>query len=341
MTPFSISLEKLAQHLSAQLQGDPQCQITGIASLDKATVGKISFLNDPKYRPFLATTKASAVILSPKDVALYTGNTLVMENPYLGYAKTAVLFTPKPSIKPGIHPTVMIGERCHIAPTASIAAYCVIGDDVCIGEHTIINPSCTIGDHSILGEHCLLYAHVTVYHDVHIGNHVILHSGAVIGSDGFGMVNDQGSWHKIPQLGGVHMGDHVEIGANTTIDRGALENTIIEEGVKLDNLIQVAHNVKIGAHTAIAGGTMIAGSTQIGKYCVIGGSVSINGHIQIADSVMLTAKTQVASSITKPGVYSSGVMSAKPNREWQKNIVRLSQLDDIVRRLKQHEKDNL
>lgn len=340
MTPFCISLEKLAQHLSAQLDGDPQCQITGIAPLDKAVAGNISFLNNPQYRPFLKTTQASAVILSSKDIPFYTGNSLIMENPYLGYAKAATLFVLEPPIKPGIHPTAVIGENCHIAPTARIAAHSVIGEGVCIGEHTVVGPGCTVGDHSNLGENCLLYAHVTVYHGVYIGNNVILHSGTVIGSDGFGMVNDKGIWYKIPQLGGVRIGNHVEIGANTTIDRGALEDTVIEDGVKLDNLIQIAHNIRIGAHTAIAAGTIIAGSTQIGKHCMIGGGVAISGHLQITDGVILTAKTEVSSSITEPGIYSSG-MPAQPNLAWRKNIIRFKQLDDIARRLKKLEKNNL
>lgn len=340
MTSFRTFLGELAQQISAQLSGDPQCEITGIAPLDKAMVGNISFLNSPQYRPYLETTQASAVVLSPLDAPFYTGNSLIMENPYLGFAKIATLFGPTPSIKSGIHPTAVIGEHCHIASTASIAAHCVIGDGVSIGDNTVVGPGCTIGDNSMLGVHCLLHAHVTLYHDVKIGNRTILHSGAVIGADGFGMVNDKGVWHKIPQLGGVRIGNDVEIGANTNIDRGTLENTVIEDGVKLDNLIQIAHNVHIGAHTAMAAGVMIAGSTQIGKHCMIAGGTVINGHIQITDQVILTANSAILSSINEPGIYSS-FMPVQPNRTWKKNLIRFTQLDDIARRLKKLEKNNL
>ncbi len=340
MHATTITLEQLAAHLSAQLNGNPECRITGIAPLDKAVVGQISFLSNPQYRSFLQTTQASAVVLSPKDAPLYTGNCLVMADPYLGYAKTATLFAPKPSVKTGIHPSAVIGEHSHIAPTASIGACCVIGDHVSIGEHTIVGSGCSIADHSTLGDHCLLYANVTLYHRVQIGHRTVLHSGVVIGSDGFGLVNDKGSWYKIPQLGGVRVGDDVEIGANTTIDRGALEDTAIEDGVKIDNLVQIAHNVRIGAHTAIASGTGIAGSVDIGKHCMIGGDVGISGHLQITDGVILTARTEVGSSITERGVYSSG-MPSQPNLQWRKNIIRFYQLDDIARRLKKLEKQYL
>lgn len=338
--PPPHTLQELAHYLSAKLQGDADCQITGIAALDKAKSGDISFLHTPRYKPYLTTTQASAVILSPHDASSYPGNCLIAENPYLGYAKVAMLFAPRHSIPVGIHPSTVVGDDCDIAPTARIGAQCVIGNHVTIGEDAIIYPGCTVGDYSIVGAQTVLYAHVTLYHHIKIGDRVIIHSGAVIGADGFGMVNDKGHWHKIPQLGSVVIGHDVEIGANTTIDRGALEDTIIEQGVKLDNLIQIAHNVHIGAHTAIAATTAIAGSAKIGKHCIIGGGVVINGHIEIVDGVILSAKTEVGSSILEKGVYSSG-MPAQPNLQWRKNIIRFSQLDDIARRLKKLEKNNL
>jgi UDP-3-O-[3-hydroxymyristoyl] glucosamine N-acyltransferase len=335
---MSFSLQHIAQHLSAELRGDPQCEIKSIAPLDKAVEGQISFLTSPQYRSFLSTTRATALILSPKDASVYSGNCLIMANPYLGYAKAATLFIPSQTARQGVHPTAVIGQDCHIAPSASIAAGCVIGDDVSIGDNTILGPGCSVGDHSSLGSGTVLYAHVTLYHRVQVGDGVILHSGVVIGADGFGFVPDEatGHWYKIPQLGGVRIGHAVEIGANTTIDRGALEDTIIEEGVKLDNLIQIAHNVRIGAHTVIAGGTMIAGSVDIGKHCMIGGGCAISGHLQMTDGVILTAKTEIGSSISQPGVYSSG-MPSQPNLQWRKNIVRFTQLDQIARRLKKLE----
>jgi UDP-3-O-[3-hydroxymyristoyl] glucosamine N-acyltransferase len=335
---MSFSLKQLAQHLSADMQGDPGCEITGIAPLDKAIPGQISFLITPQYRSFLNTTQASAVVLSPQDASAYVGNCLITANPHLGYAKLATLWAPKSAEKMGIHPSAVIGAHCQIAPTASIAAGCVIGDYVCIGADTRIGPGCVIGDHSTIGSGCCIYARVTLYHQIQIGDRVIIHSGAVIGADGFSFANDAGTWHKIPQLGRVCIGDDVEIGANTTIDRGALEDTIIEAGVKLDNLIQVAHNVRIGAHTAIAGGTAIAGSVEIGKHCMIGGAAAISGHLKIADGVILTAKTEVGTSITQKGIYSSG-MPFQPNLQWRKNIIRFTQLDDIARRLKKLEKN--
>ncbi len=337
----SHSLQELAQYLQAELHGDATCQITGIAPLDKAQFGQISFLHIPKFKPFLDKTQASAVILAPRDAVAFTGNCLILDNPYLGYAKVAALFASTPSLAVGIHSSTVVGEHCRIAATARIGANCVIGNHVTIGEHSVVYPGCVISDRSVIGADSLLYAQVTLYHDIKLGNRVIVHSGVVIGADGFGMVNDRGIWHKIPQLGGVVIDDDVEIGANTTIDRGALEDTVIEQGVKLDNLIQVAHNVRIGAHTAIAAATIIAGSTKIGKHCMIGGGVAIGGpigtHIEIVDGVILTAKAEVGSSLLQPGVYSSG-MPAVPNREWRKNIIRFSQLDNMARRLKKLER---
>ncbi len=336
MQKNNYSLYELSQHLQADLQGDPNCIITSIAPLDKAQTGQISFLHSPRYKKFLSSTQASAVVLSPDDAADCSINYLVMKNPYLGFAKLAALFESKPNIQPGIHPSAVIGKNTVIAASASIGALCVIGDNVTIGDYAIIHPACAIGDGVSVGANCVLWSNVTLYHGVSLGTLVIIHSGAVVGSDGFGLVNEKGVWHKIPQLGSVIIGDRVEIGANTTIDRGALEDTVIEEGVKLDNQIQIAHNVHIGAHTAVAAGVAIAGSTRIGKYCMIGGTAAIGGHIEITDQVILTAGATLSSSITEPGVYSSGI-PAHPNREWRKNAVRFLQLDNMARRLRKVE----
>lgn len=333
----SHTLQELAHYLGAELRGDGQCVIGGIAALDKAQSGQISFLTTPKYKAFLQTTQASAVIISAKDAEAFAGNCLVMDNPYLGYAKVATLFVPKSSTPAGIHPTAVVGEHCQIASTAKIAAHCTLGNHVTIGEHVVIGAGSVMGDHTVVGEHTELYPNVTLYHQVTVGKKVIIHSGAVIGADGFGMANDKGVWFKIPQLAGVVIGDNVEIGANTTIDRGALKDTVIEDGVKLDNHIQIGHNVRIGAHTAIAGMTAIGGSTTVGKYCIMGGGVAIADNITIVDQVILTAKAEVPCDILKPGVYSSG-MPAEPNLQWRKNITRFTQLDDIARRLKKLEK---
>lgn len=337
MSNSHYSLSQLAEHLGAELRGDSQCQITGIAPLHTAQPGQISFLDNPQYKKFLATTQASAVIVSAKDLTQdVKTNFLILDNPYLGYAKVAGLFLPKLSVKPGIHPKAVVGENCHISDSASIGPNCVIGDNVVIGDNSIIHPGTVIGNDCKIGSDCLIWANVTCYYKVQLGDRVIIQSGAVLGSDGFGMANDKGKWYKIPQLGAVVIGNDVEIGANTSIDRGALENTVIGEGVKLDNLIQIAHNVQIGAHTIIAGCTAIAGSTKIGKYCMIGGGSSISGHLEITDGVILTGTSAVSYSLTEPGVYSSGV-PLQTNRAWRKNAVRFQQLDDMARRLRKLE----
>lgn len=336
MSTSNYSLAELSEHLGAKLKGDANCQISGIAPLEKAQHGQISFLYSPKFKKFLSTTAASAVVVSPNDIQDGDTNLLVMDNPYLGYAKVAALFLPKPATKMGIHPSAVVGEGCHISPTACIGAKCVIGDNVTIGDHTILSPGTVIGNDSSIGDSCLIWSNVTIYHNCHMGSRVIIQSGAVIGSDGFGMANDKGRWHKIPQLGGVIIGNDVEVGANTTIDRGALENTVIEDGVKLDNLIQIAHNVQIGAHTIIAACVAIAGSTRIGKYCMIGGAASINGHIEITDGVIITATSGVNSSLTKSGMYSAG-LPLQPSTEWRKNAVRFKQLDEMAKRLRKLE----
>ncbi len=340
----SYSLGELARHLGAELKGDPECTIHRIASLEKAQSGEISFyhesaLSDPRYKKFLQSTQASAVILSPQHTDACSAQQLIVENPYSSYAKVAELFSPKIETDPGIHPTAVIGRDCQIAANASIGAQCVVGDRVVIGEHTVLHPGTIVGNDCTIGVNCILWSRVTLYYGVRLGDRVILHSGVVIGSDGFGMANEQGIWRKIPQIGGVCIGNDVEIGANTTIDRGALDDTYIGHGVKLDNLIQIAHNVHIGDHSIIAGCSAIAGGTRIGKHCMIGGAVSINGHIEIADGVILTATAAVSSSLLEPGIYSSG-LPLQSNKEWRKNSVRFKQLDDLARRLRKLEKTN-
>lgn len=339
MAETSYTLRELADQLKATLHGNPDCRITGIAPLDRAQQGQISFLSSPQFRHHLVTTKASAVILSANDAQQCTVDKLVTDNPYLGYAKVAALFIDKPNIKAGIHPSTVIGENCQIAASASIGAHCVIGDNVIIGENTVVSSGCIIGNNCQLGQDNYLWANVTIYYDVKIGDRNIIHSGAVIGSDGFGMANDNGIWQKIPQLGTVVIGNDVEIGANTTIDRGALDNTVIEDGVKLDNQIQIAHNVHIGAHTAIAGCTGIAGGAKIGKHCMIGGGASIVGHIEIADNVILAGTATVEKPISEAGVYGSGT-GILPFRELKKMNARMRQLDELAKRLQKLEKNN-
>lgn len=326
------TLKDLADFLSAQFSGDPNIQITGIAPLQEAQAGQISFLDNPKYRKFLPDTQASIVILTPDLQEKCPCAAIITSNPYAAYAKIAALFDNKPPVIPGVHSTAIIGQNTQIDASVFIGPNVVIGNNVHIGKNVAIHAGCTIGDNSHIGDNGLLWAQVTVYHAVKIGQNVIIHSGTVIGSDGFGFAFNQGSWLKIPQIGSVIIGDDVEIGANTTIDRGALGDTIIEKGVKLDNQIQIGHNVRIGAYTIIAGCTAVAGSVTIGKYCRIGGSVSIAGHLTIADQVVLTGTSAVAGSIDTAGTYSSGA-SVIPYQRWLKNSVRLQNLDELARKV--------
>lgn len=337
MVEIKYTLRELADFLSANSRGEANCVVTSIAPLDKAESGQISFLENPAYRQYLSTTKASIIILREQFAKETSANVIIADDPYLAYAKISSLFDDAPKSKSGIHPTAIIGEGCSIGSEVSIAPCCVIANGVTIKNGAQIGAHCFIDENAVIGENSKLNANVTVYHNVMIGQRAIIHSGVVIGSDGFGMANEKGVWRKIYQLGTVIIENDVEIGANTTIDRGALENTVIENGVKLDNQIQIGHNVRIGAHTAIAGCVGIAGSTRIGRHCMIGGGVGIAGHIEIADGTILTARSSIHKSITKPGIYASGI-PAIPHRAWWRILNRLLQLDNIVNRLENMEK---
>lgn len=329
---MEITLGEIAARFGAELHGDPDCPVRRVAALDRAGEGDVSFLSSKRFRPHLANTRASAVILAADMRDACPVNALVTRDPYLLFARVASLLHPAPAPVPGIHPTAVIGEGCEIGAGASVGANAVIGDGARIGARVSIGAGSVVGAGVEIGADSVLAANVTVYPSVRIGARVLLHSGAVIGADGFGFANDRGSWVKIPQLGGVVIGDDVEIGANTTVDRGALGDTVIEEGAKLDNLVQIAHNVRIGAHTAIAGCVGIAGSTTIGKRCAIGGGAGISGHLRIADDVHLTGTTFVTQSISEKGVYSSGA-PFEPASSWRRNYLRMRQLDDMARRI--------
>lgn len=318
--------------------GNADVRISQIATLEKAQSNHISFLTNSKYRAQLATTKAGAVILGEADADATDLPRIISDNPYAYFAKVSALFNPLPEAKPGVHPNAIVGAGAKIDATASIAAMAVIGDGATIGAFSVIGEGCCIGANTVIGNHARLYPRVVIYHDCVIGDNLIVHSGAVIGSDGFGIAMDEGRWIKIPQIGRVVIGNDVEIGANTTIDRGALNDTVIEDGVKLDNQIQVAHNVRIGAHTAIAGCVGIAGSTTIGSYCRIGGSAGILGHLQIADHVEISSFTLVGKSIRKPGSY-SGIFPFSSNEDWRKNAVHLRHLDDLAKRVRAMEQE--
>ena len=330
----SYTLSELVQGLDVSIQGDAEVTLTGVATIQAAKVGDITFLTNPLYKKYLATTQASVVILSTDEAKDYTGTAVVCRDPHFTYAKIAPYFDHKKTIPAGIHPTAIIGSDCHIDPTASIGPYCVIGDGVKIGAHAIIAASCVVGDQVEIGAASQLDARVTICHHVELGQRVAVASGTVIGSDGFGFARHKGGWQKVPQLGRVIIGDDVDIGANTTIDRGAIDDTVIENGVILDNQIQIGHNVRIGTNTAVAGCVGIAGSAVIGKNCLIGGASCVNGHITVADGVIVTGMTAVSKSIREPGVYSSGLGGLVTNLEWRKTSARLHRIESMAQRIK-------
>lgn len=328
------TLSELVAGLDVTVHGDDQCVIQGVATLQQAQAGQIAFLMNPLYKKYLATTQASAVILTQADAESCTTNAIISRDPYYTYAKIAAYFEFKKSVAPGIHPSAVIGKNCQIADSVAIGPHCVIGDGVKLAAHVMIGAGTQIGDDCELGEFSRLDARVTLYPRVSIGKRVLIASGAVIGSEGFGLAKHKGLWVKVPQLGRVILEDDVEVGANCSIDRGAIEDTVIEKGVKLDNLIQIGHNVRIGENTAIAGCVGIAGSASIGKNCLIGGGAGINGHIAITDNVMITGMTAVTKSIREPGVYSSGVGGLVTNLEWRKTSARLHRLEHMAERIK-------
>ena len=313
--------------------GDPDIIIDRVAVLDAAGSSAITFLSNRRYRPYLESTKAGAVILGPEYADACPVPALVLDNPYLGYARAATLLVPVVEAAPCVASSAVIDSGATIASDASVGPHCVIEAGASVGAGTFLGPGSFLGRGSSIGSHGRISARVVICQGVHIGARAIIHPGVVVGADGFGIANDDGIWVKIPQFGGVRIGDDVEIGANTTIDRGALEDTVIENGVKLDNLIQIGHNVHVGAHTAIAACAAIGGSARIGSRCTIAGAVSIAGHLEIADDVHLTATSAVPNTIREAGVYSSG-MPVQENRAWRRNMARLRQLDDMARRLR-------
>jgi UDP-3-O-[3-hydroxymyristoyl] glucosamine N-acyltransferase len=329
---MAITLGELAIRFGCTLKGEPKVEVDSVATLENASQRAVSFLANPKYRRYLAATHAAAVVLEPRFAEECPVAALIAPNAYAIYARIAALLHPAPSWPPGIDSGAVIGEHTRIAPSASIAAATVIENDVIIGERTRIGPGSVVMAGSSIGNDTCLTANVTLCRGVRIGDRVLLHPGVVIGADGFGLAAERGAWVKVPQVGSVRIGDDVEVGANTTIDRGAIEDTIVEEGVKLDNQIQIGHNVRIGAHTAIAGCTGISGSTSIGRNCMIAGMVGIAGHLSICDGVVVTGRTMVSRSINTPGVYSGG-LPADEARRWRRNTARFRHLDELAKRV--------
>ncbi|SRR5579883_401603 len=335
---LSELVSALPSELGVEIKGDPKRVIKGVCTIQDARPDCITFLTNPAYKKFLANTQAAAVILSPNDAAEVTTHALISKNPHFTYAKIAEYFDPKSAPEPGIHPTAVIEEHADIHPTASIGAHCTIAKNVKIGAHVVISPGCAIGELTVIDESTRLDANVTIYDRIKLGKRVKIASGTVIGSDGFGMANHRGTWHKVPQLGSVIIEDDVEIGSNCSIDRGAVGDTVIEKGVKLDNLIQIAHNVRIGANTAIAALVGISGSTVIGKNCLIAGAAGFAGHLTIADQVVVLGGAAITRSIHESGVYASGVGGVVKQDEWRKNSARVNRLEQLVERVKILEK---
>ncbi len=325
-------LKEIADKIGAQLIGDGNIDIKAVANLKTAKEDEISFLSDPKYRSVLSESKAGAVILKQADVEHATGAALVIDDPYVGFAKVARLLDTTPAVCQGVHPSAVvdssavIGENVALGPGVYVHKGAVIGNNVQLGANVVIGPNAKIGDNT------KIYPNASVYHDCQIGSDCLLQSGAVIGSDGFGYANQRGEWIKIPQTGRVIIGNRVEIGACTCIDRGAIDDTVVADNVIIDNLCQIAHNVKIGYGTAIAGQTTIAGSVTIGKYCIIGGTSIINGHIEICDGVTLTGNTVVMRTIEQPGIYSSSI-PCTTNKEWRRNTTRYLHINDMYHKI--------
>ncbi|MBV4365836.1 UDP-3-O-(3-hydroxymyristoyl)glucosamine N-acyltransferase [Erwinia sp. BNK-24-b] len=329
----SIRLADLAQQLDADLHGDGDIVISGIASMHSAQAGQITFLSNSRYRDQLAACKASAVVLLAADLDYFQGSALVVKDPYLTYARMAQILDTTPQPAANIAPSAVIDAAATLGNNVAIGANAVIESGVTLGDNVVIGAGCFVGKNSRIGAGTRLWANVSVYHEVQIGENCLIQSGTVIGADGFGYANDRGNWVKIPQLGTVIIGDRVEIGACTTIDRGALDNTQIGNGVIIDNQCQIAHNVVIGDNTAVAGGVIMAGSLKIGRYCMIGGASVINGHMEICDKVTVTGMGMVMRPITEPGVYSSGI-PLQPNKNWRKTAALVMNIDEMSKRLK-------
>ncbi|MEZ5556744.1 UDP-3-O-(3-hydroxymyristoyl)glucosamine N-acyltransferase [Haliea sp.] len=326
------TLGELAAFLGAELRGDPSLSVTGIAPLGRASASQLSFLASARYLGQLQQTRAAAVILRPDQAERCPVACLLADNPYLAFARATALFVDETPAEAGVHPSATVSAQARLAPGVSVGANVVIDAGADIGPNVVLGANCVIGERCRIGAGTRLHASVVLYRDVTIGEHCTLHANAVLGADGFGFAPSPEGWQKIHQLGGVRIGNRVEIGACTTIDRGALEDTVVEDGAIIDNLVQIAHNCHIGKNTAIAGCTGLAGSTIIGANCTLAGGVGVVGHVEICDNVHITGMTMVTKSITEPGSYSSGTPMAS-TRDWKRSAVRFAQLDSIQKRL--------
>ncbi|MGO4550316.1 UDP-3-O-(3-hydroxymyristoyl)glucosamine N-acyltransferase [Lysobacter sp. 2RAF19] len=334
----AFTAAELGARFGLEVAGDAQCVVRGVSTLANGRPDSLGFLANPRYRAQLSTSQAGVVVMRAEDAEGFAGTALIARDPYAAFARISALFEPVPQVAPGVHPTAVVDGSAIVDPSAHIGPHVVVGARSRVEAGATLGPGCIVGEDCVVGEGCELIARVTLVTRVRLGKRVRLHPGAVLGADGFGLAMDAGHWLKVPQLGGVVIGDDCEIGANTTIDRGALEDTILEEDVRLDNQIQVGHNVVIGAHTAMAGCAAIAGSAKVGRYCLIGGGAGILGHLELCDRVIVTAMSLVTHSIREPGEYSSGT-PIMDNRSWRKSAARFKQLDALARRVAAPDKD--
>lgn len=337
--PNRFSLSEIADRFQLTLKGD-DAGIDGVGTLREASPTEISFLSNPAYRRDLAATRAAAVILKPADAEACPTRCLITGEPYLAFARIAALFQPQRAGPAGIHPSAVVDPTARLGASIGIGPLAVIGPRCEIGDGCEIGPGTVIGADCHLGPGCRLAANVTIAHGVRIGKRVLIHGGAVIGADGFGIAMAGDHWEKVPQLGTVVIGDDCEIGANTTIDRGALGDTVLEDDVRVDNLVQIAHNVHIGAHTAIAALTGIAGSAHIGRYCLLAGGSGVRGHVRIADRVTIGARSAIYQSVDEPGTVWSAMIPAQPMKDWQRTLSLLRRLNDLRQRLLRLEKNS-
>jgi len=329
---MKIKLSALAQQFELKLDGNGNDSITGVSSLDKAGQEQLSFLANTKYTSQLKESNAGVIVVTEEMKDSFAGNKLIAADPYVAFAKIASLFQHNDKPVKGIHSTSVIAKSATIEDNVCIGPMCIIGENCHVLSGTVLEARVTIGNDCVIGKNCIIKPNAVIIYGCKIGDRVIIHPGAIIGADGFGLARDVDGWIKVPQMGGVRIGNDCEIGANTTIDRGTMEDTILEDDVRLDNQIQIAHNVSIGKHTVMAGCSAVAGSAKIGKNCLIGGGVGIIGHLEVCDGVTLQSMALVTRSIKKPGSYSS-VSPLQETHEWRRSAVRIKQLDKIAKRI--------
>jgi UDP-3-O-[3-hydroxymyristoyl] glucosamine N-acyltransferase len=335
---MAVSLGELASQFGCELRGDASIEIHQVASLLTATSDSLGFLSSSAFKQQLAETKAAAVVLRAADAEYCPTACLINDNPYACYARIAAFLNPPPVVEPGVHSSADVSPTANVAASAQIAANVSIGDRSTIGENTYVGPGCVIGTDCEIGANGRMLANVTVVRNATVGERFLFHPGTVIGSDGFGNAMTPEGWVKVPQLGGVRVGDDVEIGANTAIDCGSIDDTVIEDGVRIDNLVHIAHNVKIGDHTAIAAQSCFAGSVTIGKRCMFSGNSGSTGHVTICDDVIVSILGMITKDITEPGVYASS-WPAEPVRDWNRSVARVRRLGSLTDRVKKLEKD--